>query len=243
LTNDWSVQPAMTFGIKGFSFNAWGTMDLTAVNEGDSLFLPQNPAAPAGSHSGLKGKFCEVDYTFSYANSYKNVSYDFGTITYTFPERSASLPTTTEIFGGISFDSVPLAPSAKLYVDVDETKAAGGTNGLYFLLAAGHSFEFSHRVFTGLDVSGSLSFANSGFSNFFYGEQDSGVHDSAITLGLPIKISDKWSAGAFLTYSALLRGFRAYQFQDPRAVYRGTSGTPGTYADTVWGGFTLNLSF
>lgn len=242
LTNDWSFQPAMTLGVKGFSFNAWGSVDMTAVNEGDALLLPENPAAPEGAR-GLQGKFSEIDYTFSYANAYKNVSYSGGTITYTFPDRSASLPSTTEIYGGVSLDSLPLAPSATLYVDVDETTKGNGTNGVYFLLSAGHSLTFNNPIFTGLDLSGSLSFVNNGFSNFFYGVADSGAHDSSITVGLPIQLGDRWSASTFVTYSALLRDFRQHQFQDPRAVYRGTAGSPASYADTVWGGFTLNLSF
>ena len=107
LTNDWGLQPSATLGIKGFSFNAWENIDLTAVNEGDGLFLSENPLAPAGEHNGLQGKFSEVDYTFSFARSFEQISIDLGTIFYTFPERSASLPATTELYGSVSFDSVP----------------------------------------------------------------------------------------------------------------------------------------
>ena len=56
LTNDWSMQPSMTFGASGFSFNVWGNMDMTAVNEGDSLFLQENPLAPLGDHSDFEGQ-------------------------------------------------------------------------------------------------------------------------------------------------------------------------------------------
>ncbi len=31
LTNDWSLQPSMTLGANGFSFNAWASMDQTAA--------------------------------------------------------------------------------------------------------------------------------------------------------------------------------------------------------------------
>ena len=95
LTNDWSMQPSMTFGASGFSFNVWGNMDLAAVNEGDSLFIRENPLAPAGDHSGLKGHFSEIDYTFSFAYSFEQMSVDVGTIFYTFPDRSAALPNNT----------------------------------------------------------------------------------------------------------------------------------------------------
>jgi hypothetical protein len=243
LTDDWSLQPAMTFGIGGFSFNAWGTMDLTSINEGDSLFIPENPDAPPGDHSGLQGKFSEVDYTFSYAHSFQDVSIDVGTITYTFPERSASLAATTEIYGGISFDAVPLAPSVTVYVDVDETSKGGGNTGLYFLLAAGHSFALTHPVFSGVDLSTWVGFANNGFGEFFYGASESGAHDFNFTVSLPLTLGENWSVTPFVAYSALLGNFRDYQFVDPRKVHLGTAGSPSDSADTVWGGLTLSLAF
>jgi hypothetical protein len=242
LTNDWSLQPSMTMGVGGFSFNVWGNLDLTAVNEGDSLFLRENPLAPAGDHAGLKGKFSEVDYTFSYAHSFEEVSIDVGTIFYTFPERSASLASTTEIYGSVSLDAVPLAPSATLYIDVDETGASGDT-GIYFLLAAGHSLPFAHNVFSGLDLSASLAFVNGGFGQFYYGADEAGTHDVSLTLSLPITLGESVSASAFLTYSGLIGSFRDYQFQDPRDLLLGTAQSPSDLADTVWGGLTLSLGF
>jgi hypothetical protein len=225
----------------GFSFNAWGTIDLAAVNEGDALLVPENPEAEPGA-SGLKGKFSEVDYTFSYKPTYKKASFDVGTITYTFPERSATLATTTEIYGGVAFDTL-LAPSAKLFVDVDETTDDDGKRGLYFLLSAAHSIPLNHPVFTGLDISGSLAFANSGFANFFYGADESGLHDSTFSLGLPMALGKGWTAKPFLTYSALIGDFRAHQYHDPRDIHHGTAGSGGAIADTVWGGVNFNLSF
>lgn len=242
LTNDWSLQPSATMGIGEFSFNVWGTIDLTAVNEGDALFLSENPLAPPGDHSGLKGKFTEVDYTFSFAHSFEEVSIDVGTIFYTFPERSASLATTTELYGSVSFDSVPLAPSATLYVDVDETGDAGGT-GVYFLVGAGHSFALDHNVFSGVDFSTSLAFVNGGFGEFYYGPSEAGAHDFNLTISLPISLDERWSASAFLSYSALLGDFRDLQFVDPREALRATSRSPASLADTIWGGFTLSLAF
>ncbi len=242
LTNDWSLQPAMTLGVGNFSFNVWGNMDLTAVNPGDALFLPEDPSAPAGSHSGLKGKFSEVDYTFSYAQSIEDISIDGGAIIYTFPERSFSLASTTEIYGGVSLDAVPLAPAFTLYIDVDETGDSGDT-GIYFLLSAGHSIPFDHPVLTGLDISGWISFANEGFGQFFYAAPESGAHDANLTFSLPMVLGDNVSAGAFVSYSALLGGFRDFQLQDLRDVFLGTAGSPASYADTVWGGITPNLSF
>jgi hypothetical protein len=209
-------------------------MDMTAVNPGDSL--PLDPG------DGLQGKFSEVDYTFSYDHSFNAVSIGVGTIFYTFPERSASLASTNEVYGSISFDTIPVAPSLTLYIDTDETSANDGTTGLYFLIAGGHTFEFGGEVFTGIDFSGSISLVNSGFTEFYYGGlSEAGFHDASFTVSLPISIDDYWSAGAFVTYSTLLQeNIRAAQFQDPREPLRPSG---ATYADTVWGGFSISLSF
>lgn len=242
LTNDWSLQPTATLSVGGLSFNFWGNLDLAAVNEGDALPIPENPAAPPGS-SGLKGKFSEIDYTISYLVETEPVSVDLGTIFYTFPERSASLPATTELYGGVTLNRVPLAPSAKLFVDVDESGEGDGSPALYLLLSGTHQIPFRHSRFPGLDLSASLSFVNTGFCRFYYGEEESGAHDFAFTVSAPINLGENWSAAAFITYSTLLGEFRDHQFVDPREVYRGTAGSPATFADTVWGGLSLNLAF
>ena len=243
LTNDWSMQPSMTFGASGFSFNVWGNMDLAAVNEGDSLFIRENPLAPAGDHSGLKGHFSEVDYTFSFAHSFEQMSVDVGTIFYTFPDRSAALPATTELYFGVTAAAVPLAPSATLYVDVDETSAIGGSTGVYFLLGAGHSIALPNNTFSALDLSTSLSFVNSGFGDFYYGSSNGGAHDFNVTVSLPIALTESVSASGFVSYSALLGDFRDSQFLDRRTVFLGTSGSPRGLADTVYGGVSLSVGF
>ena len=242
LTNDWSLQPAATVGIGNFSFNAWGSLDITAVNEGDALPIPENPFAPDGA-SGLKGKFSEIDYTFSYSHSLESVSIDGGVIFYTFPERSASLPSTTEVYAGVTFDNIMLAPSGTFYIDVNETGQDGGRTGFYFLLAAGHSFATNSDVVSAIDLSASLSLANSGFGEYYYGASETGIHDFNLTVSVPFTLNDEWSASAFVSYSALLGEFRYLQYLDPRDVYKGTAGDPKISADTLWGGVAFSLAF
>lgn len=241
LTNDISLQPSATVGVGGFSFNVWGTMDLTAVNEGDSLKLAESGVPGA---VGLKGRFTEVDYTFSYSHSLDDspISLDTGAILYTFPGREASLAATTEIYGSVSVDSA-FSPSATIYIDVDESSRGGGNTGMYFLMSAGHSIESTNPIFTGLDVSASLSVVNSAFGAFYYGTTVAGPHDVNVTFSVPIALNDNWSAGAFFSYSKLLGEFGNHQFLDPREVYNGTSGTPGSMSGTAYGGFTLSLAF
>ena len=225
LTDDPSLQPSMTLGIEGFAFNAWGSMDLTSFND----FNTGDPRI--GKGDGLKGHFTEIDYTFSYDYSFENVSVGGGAIIYTFPERFS---TTTELYGALSFDSVPLAPNVTLYLDVDETTSAvGGDAGVYLLLGAGHSFPINSDIVSSFDVSASLGFANGGFTKFYYSGLDkAGLHDGSLTASLPFNINDNWSAGAWVTVSGLIGDeIRAQQY---------TGADDGT---TVWGGFSLSLGF
>jgi hypothetical protein len=240
LTNDWSLQPAATVGFKGFSFNIWSTVDLTAVHEGRNAFLPENPDAPPGTHRGLQGRMSEVDYTVAYSRSIENVTLNAGLYTYTFPRRP--IAATSELFGGITLDSVPFSPSATLYVDVDESIEKGAT-GLYFALGGRQAWELKHRVFTGVELSALLGFSNNGFANLCYGASHAGLHDVSLTAALPLKISERWSARAFASYGSLLGSFRNYQLADERLLYLGTAKPPSEYADTFWGGFTVAASF
>jgi hypothetical protein len=169
---------------------------------------------------------------FSYGESFDMVSVAGGVIFYTFPYAA---PTTTEIYGGVTFDSIPASPSVTLYVDVDETTGGGGTAGLYVLLAAGHTFETGHDVVTGIDVSGSFGFANTGYTDFYFGTGiGGGATDAFVGVSVPFVIDDNWSASGFVNYSGLLR--------DP---VRAAQYTPGGAddADTIWGGASLSLSF
>jgi hypothetical protein len=99
-------------------------MDLTAVNEGRSCSA-REPSAPAGDHSGLQGRFSEVDYTFSYARTLGKAGVSGGAIVYTFPDRGAKPSQHDRALRRRVVNWLPLTPSATLYVDVDETSEAG----------------------------------------------------------------------------------------------------------------------
>ena len=187
----------------------------------------KTPMRPGSGNNGLRGKFSEIDYTFAYDHSLDDLSVGGGLILYTFPDR---FDATAELYGVVGFDAAPLAPSVTLYVDVDETRADEGGAGVYVNIAAGHSFEFGHDVVTGLDLGGSLGFANGGFGSFYYGIEGAGAHDAHGQREPSDRHQRRWSAGAFVTYSGLLGKFQDGQFLDPREVYLGTAGTPGSKA-------------
>lgn len=216
-TDDPVIQPSMTLSAGGFSFNAWGNLDLTDVN------LSQ-------------GKFTEIDYTASYDHSFSDVSVTGGLIVYTFDW--IGYLTTEELYGGVTFDNVMLSPSVTVYIDVDETSYSDLFNdyssGVYVLLAAGHSFETGNDVVPSIDVSGSFAFANSSYTNYYFGVQDGGATDAFVGLSVPFVIDDNWSASAFVNYSGLVRD-----------VIRANQYTPNGAddADTVWGGVSVSLGF
>ncbi|UCF38571.1 MAG: hypothetical protein JSU96_06945 [Acidobacteriota bacterium] len=242
LTDGWSLQTAGTLGFKGFSFNVWGNLDLEAVNEGDTLLVSSNPEAGAGEYNGLQGKFSEVDFTAGYSHAFRDITIDVGTIIYSFPERSASLPSTVEIYGGVTFDKVPLSPSATLYVDVNETGDSGDT-GLYFLAGGGHTLLTGLNKLPAIDAGFSLGFVNQGFSAYYYGATDSGLHDFNVTFSAPVSLGENWSLRPFIAFSALLGDFRDYQYRPAPDLYEGTAGSPATYADSVYGGVSFDLGF
>lgn len=242
LTDGWVLQPAATVTVKGFSFNVWSNFELQPVNEGDDCLLQLNPEAPCGGSgpNGLQGKFSEVDFTFYYSREYKGTSFEGGTITYHLPYNRESCPSTTEIYGLVSFDSVPLTPGVGLYVDVDESRALGKT-GAYLELSAGHSFELSGEHVKSVDLAATLGFANAGFANYCYELPEAGAHDVGFSVGLPIEIGKGWSTNLTLGFSALLGKYRDYQHVNLPDLYRGTAGEPHTYADTLWGGVVFTF--
>jgi len=238
LTDAWNMQPAGFIGYKGFTFLLWGTLDLTQIHEGDGYYLPENPEDPGGGHHGLQGKFSEVDLDFSYEHEAGPVTLTGGSTVFIYPYRSHELPTTVEVYGGLAANSLPLSPGVVFYFDVDESMENG--NGYtYVAFKASHSFEFSHRVLTGLDLEAAFGLADTGFSEFCYGVTKSGAHDLALTATLPLHLSDHLGIALVGSYNGLLGGFRDYQYLPTPAVYRGEDVSPRDLADTWWGGIQL----
>jgi hypothetical protein len=241
LTDGWSLQPSGTVNVRDFSFGVWGSVDLQAVNEGDTLFLPLNPDAPGSRRNqGLQGRFSEVDLVLSYSRPLAGSTIEAGAIAYILPYARVSAPATTEVFAGFRLDSVPLKPSVALYVDVDESRA-GGETGLYLQLEAERSFPISSKRVGSVDVSASLGIVNSGFGNYCYELEESGIHDMSLTASLPVQWGRGWSSKVFVSFSALLGEFREHQYVNLPDWYAGRPCHPSSYADTLWGGISLAL--
>ena len=212
----------------------------TPASGARAILAPFSCTPCGGEANGLQRKFSEVDFTLSYAREYKGASFEGGAIIYHLPYNRESCPTTTELYGSVSFDSVPLTPGLALYVDVDESRAMGKT-GAYLELSAGHSFELSDEHVKSVDLGATLGFANAGFANYCYEFPEGGAHDVSFSVGLPVEIGKGWSTNLTLGFSALLGKYRDYQNVNLPDLYRGTAGDPRSYADTLWGGVVFTF--
>ena len=116
--NDKSVfQPSVYLSKYGFTASIWGNQDWTGINDNG-------------------GNFTEFDYTLDYTNTIPGLDWlsgSAGVIHYTFPHTPFA--STTEVYGGLTLNKVPLTPSIKIYRDVDEMQ------GTYYQFGLGHTFE------------------------------------------------------------------------------------------------------
>jgi len=178
LTDDPVLQPSLTVGYKGLGLNVWANTDLTDAN-------------------GTPGEVNELDYTLDYSFSVKKVDFSVGVIQYTFPHTG--FEPTTEIFGTAAMD-ILLAPTVKIYWDTDEVGGVYGTVGI------SHSFPLGEvrGISPGLDLSGSIGYATSGWNEGYYGVKSSGFVDLLLTAGVPIPIDGHLSITPYIGFSQVI---------------------------------------
>jgi hypothetical protein len=206
--NDKSVfQPSIYLSQYGFTGSIWGSHDWTSANDN-------------------AGNFTEFDYTLDYTNAIPGidgVSWSGGVIHYTFPHTEFA--STTEVYGGVTFDNLPLTPSVKIYRDVDEIK------GTYYQFSIGHTFEkiakwneqcYCHAVF-----GASTGYGNGPYNKGYFGSSGGNMNDLTLTAALPVCFWS-WTLKPSINYSAML--------SDP--IRQATD-----KSDNLWGGLSLSRSF
>ncbi|MCF7854819.1 MAG: MipA/OmpV family protein [Candidatus Pacebacteria bacterium] len=181
LTDDPVLQPSVTVGYKGFSLNAWGSIDMTDVNEvGDEDYRLQ-----------------EVDYTLSYAfSSVEGLDLEGGVIHYDFP--GTGFDATRELYGSAALSSMFLAPTLTVYYDFDEV------DGVYANLGIGHAFEFRDSLEVSLDAG--LGWSDADYNGAYFGVDESAFQELAITASLDYSVTDRFGVSVFVGYSELLDG-------------------------------------
>lgn len=115
-----SIQPAVE-----------GTYDLGEYGSVSASIWSQVPGKSGSSHDN----FWEMDYTAYYTYTMDKLSFSFGHIYYTYPNRTESeIPSTGEFFGSIEVDTL-LSPTFTMYHDYDEFDYQ------YYELGFSHAFE------------------------------------------------------------------------------------------------------
>lgn len=186
LVDDPVLQPSVNISKYGLTFNVWGSMELTDVND---------YGAPYGSG---KGKFTEVDLTLDYTFALGDFSIPVGVIHYLFP--NTSFASTTEIYAGVSYDFV-VSPSLTIYHDIEEA------NGNYVSLGLSYSIALpvkSKDYGASIDLGASLAYGDSDYNVFYFGVDKSAWTDWSISLAVPITVGKYVTVTPAVTHTALI---------------------------------------
>ncbi|MFO7821751.1 MAG: TorF family putative porin [Lentisphaeria bacterium] len=179
LTDDPVIQPSIDVGAHGFNFNAWGSIDMTDVNE----------------NGGEDFRLQEVDYTLSYGFSpSEGVDLEVGAIYYDFP--GTGFDSTQEVYLSAGLSSLPLSPTATVYYDIDEIE------GVYANIGIGHTFELQEDL--GLSLGASLGWGDEDYNAGYFGVNDSGLNDLGLSASLDYTINENFSVSVYTAYSEML---------------------------------------
>jgi hypothetical protein len=192
LTDDPVLQPSLTAGFMGVSLNIWGNMDLTEYK--DRRYSPS-----------------EIDYTLTCSLNLPLVEVSVGAVVYTYPGVSGEDPTTELILGLES--SLPGNPSLTVFQDVDKAE------GTYILAGASQTVPLG--ALPGIDVSFSLGWGSAMHNRYIY--DIAGMHgaftDAAVTVGLPLKLSETLSAAPTVSSVFRLKSEMRKAFHKGRVVF------------------------
>ncbi len=167
------LQPSITAGYAGFSFNLWGNIDLTDFNDKEYSLN-------------------ELDYTLAWTQSLPFGEFTAGAAIYSYPGVEGE-ETTTELMAGFE-SNLPLNPSLTLFRDIDKA------DGMYALLEAGGAIPTG--TLASIDVSASLGWGSQEHNVYYYEIPGlNGVFtDAAVTIGLPFGIGETFSVAPTASY-------------------------------------------
>jgi hypothetical protein len=216
-SNESVFQPAFYVSRWGLTGSVWGNMDLKNVN-------------------GNAGDFTEMDYTIDYTSAVPGVewlNFSVGNIYYQFP--NVETPNTEEVYGGMALGctcggkgqclSCLIAPSLKVYRDVDTSKGAYGT------FSIGHTMQKFAPITEGcmcdLVAGASVGYANGAYNLGNFDVRGAKTNDLTLSVALPFTLAGV-TVKPGINYSSMLSD----------AVRDATE-----QSDNLWGGVSLSYSF
>jgi len=219
--NSMVVQPAITVGYRGFAAGLWGNLDT-------------RPYAPgADAHAG---SWNETDLTLSYVRSLGLLNVGVGYIYYSLAplnRDAAGRNDSQEIFATVSLNTL-LSPTLTVYKEIDHYR-----NG-YVLFGLSHVFELTPAVSLKLGATAAYLWSTDPDTYpKFDGdalattEKFSNFHDGTLSVGLPVKVTDRVTLTPSLSYVFPLSGDAKHEMKG-----LGLKGCPPSDRDSafwVWG--------
>ncbi len=154
LSNRPVVQPDVWLSAAGFTAGVWANVELTKDGGGSDL-------TSGGSRTGVT----EVDYWLEYGRTVATADVKVGVILWTYPKSNTGtlgpcvpdcgIPNngpdvnSTEIYGAVTFSSLPLSPNITAYYDVDLYK------GLFGWVSLSHSIPVATKS---VDLTGLMGY-------------------------------------------------------------------------------------
>lgn len=181
LTDDPVIQPSLTLSMGGFSFNIWGSVDMTDINEDE----------------GEEYHLQELDYTLSYGfTATEGLDLEVGVIAYTFP--GTAFDATSEAYASAALSCVPyVTPSVTAYYDFDEVDG-------WYVVAALDANTIALTEKLGLDLGVSLGWGSEDYNTAYWGVENDGLNDLNFSAGLSYQVNDMFSVGISAGYMVLV---------------------------------------
>jgi uncharacterized protein (TIGR02001 family) len=222
ITNGWAMQPGFSATWNGLTAGIWNSTDM--CDNGTS-----------GQGGAGNWSFTEFDFYVDYSNTIpgmEDLGYSAGYIFYYFPGKDIAVQNTSEIYGGLSYDTI-LNPSVTVYYDIAKA------DGFYVNAGVSHSIDdikIAEELPVGCDMGLSVGWGDSSYNNWYWNgdattnKPGNGLNDLVVSVGFPIAF-DSWTFTPSFQYVTLLGG----------SIRELTAGTSNQ--DNFITGFSLSTSF
>ena len=216
------IEPSVTLGYEGFSFNMWGNLDTDLKTRGSN------------AHTS---KYTETDLTLSYAKALGPVKLTGGYIYYalggTPPAGSQDINASTldsqEVFASVGIDTI-LSPTLSVYREIAHSPA------WYVNFGISHSQPIIDKIT--LDLGASAGYYYSDNSDFAEANDPNSkyraLHNGLVSAGFTIPFGEYFSVKPMIAYSFPLSS-KADDYIKATSISDNSS--------FVYGGVTLSMAF
>lgn len=184
VVNDPVFQPDLSFSMSGFSIGFWGNLEFTGWNAPNYVTHP-------------RGRLTEIDTTFEYAATWRDLNWAIGTIDYQFP--GTGYERYREWYAGLGTDRFWGSPTFTVYT------GANDQSGTYATLTLAHSLPVNLGRASSIDVLFELTGADKRCCRFLYGHDGAGLTDLHVSAGTEFELGKGWTLSPSIHYSTLLQ--------------------------------------